>query len=100
MENCEHPLHSRQKGNQCGVCGEFLQTEIETIKAVLNDSIIEKLGSMSQDIKVYVNANVGIYQSLGEEERELWPVIAPEDMIELIEIRQRIKILHRKLKKQ
>jgi len=25
-ENCEHPLHNRQKGNRCGNCGEYLPT--------------------------------------------------------------------------
>ena len=68
------------------------------IKAVMNDSIIKKLNSISQDIKAYININAGIYQSLNETEKNLWPLIGEEDMKELIEIRKRIKLLSHKLK--
>jgi hypothetical protein len=31
IKNCEHPLHNRMKGNQCGSCGEYLFADLDPI---------------------------------------------------------------------
>ena len=63
-------------------------------KPVINKALIDKLKSISQDMKTYINVNISIgrvalktsFQYMTEEEVE-----------EFISIRNRIKVLSRKL---
>ena len=65
---------------------------------ILNEVLINKLESISYDIKYCVNTNVDITQSLNEKTKNSFKFMGDEELAELIEIRKRIKILTHKLK--
>jgi len=69
---------------------------MEKIKVIITQSLIDKLNSISQDIKVYINSDVHITNSLKDVEHT-FPMMSKDDADELIDIRKRIKILSRKL---
>lgn len=58
---------------------------------MLNEAFVTKLESTSQDIKTYININAYHEEVPGLQFMEL------DDIKELVEIRKRIKYLHRKL---
>lgn len=70
----------------------------EKITAVLNEAIVNKLESITYDIKYYVNTNAGIAQPLDEEGINAFKFMDSEEINELIEIRNRTKRLAYKLK--
>ena len=70
----------------------------EKIIAVLNEVIVNKLESITYDIKYYINTNAGIAQSLDEEGVNAFKFMDSEEINELIKIRNRTKQLVRKLK--
>lgn len=63
-------------------------------KVALNKALIEKIDSMVMDIKFYVNTNVSIASS----QPDGMPVLSPEDVTELMQIRGKLKVLSKKLK--
>ena len=65
---------------------------------IVNDAILNKLDSISQDIKTYVNMNVSIALSLNDRNKESFHYFDPEDIDELISIRKRIKNLSKKVR--
>jgi hypothetical protein len=71
--------------------------ENEKVTAVLNDIIVNKLESISFDIKYYINVNAGIAQSMGVE-GTTFKFMTDEEINELIEIRKKTKQLAFKLK--
>jgi hypothetical protein len=72
--------------------------ENEKITAVLNEAIVNKLESITCDIKYYININASIAQSLDEESINSFKFMDDEEINELIEIRKRTKQLAFKLK--
>jgi hypothetical protein len=64
---------------------------------VLNKIIVNKLESISFDIKYYINANA-IIHTLDKENVNAFKFMDDEDISELIEIRKRTKLLVYKLK--
>lgn len=71
-----------------------METQDDNIKIVNNEVLVDKLDSMSMDIKTYVNINAMIYAHTNPERG----FISGEDIHELLEIRRRIKTLSRKLR--
>lgn len=69
---------------------------MENEEIILNNIMINKLDSMSYDIKCYMNINYGITQSL--DNRDGFKFMDSEEINELFEIRKRIKQLSHKLK--
>jgi hypothetical protein len=59
---------------------------------MINETFIEKLDSISQDIKIYININAYQDKVPGLQFME------HDDIQELLEIRKRVKILTRKLR--
>ena len=70
----------------------------EKITPVLNEVMVNKLESISFDIKYYINTNVGISQSLDNESMNAFKFMDDEEIAELIEIRNKTKRLVNKLK--
>lgn len=73
-------------------------------KVIINTSLVDKLKSISQDIKTYVNMNAMIYESWcqvpGNTKKFMDDnTMSKEDVEELLDIRKRIKVLTRKLEK-
>jgi len=66
-------------------------------KIVLNDILVNKLESMSYDLKYYININYGIANNL-QKNNVNTKLVSDEDLIELIDIRKKIKTLVHKLK--
>jgi hypothetical protein len=66
--------------------------------AVLNNIIINKLESITYDIKYCINTNVSIAQLLDEEDINTFKFIDNDEINELIEISNRTKRLIKKLK--
>ena len=72
--------------------------ENEKITAILNEVIVNKLESITYDIKYYINTNASIAQTLDEEGMNAFKFMDNEEINELIEIRNKTKHLVRKLK--
>lgn len=72
--------------------------ENEKITPVLNEVIINKLESISFDIKYYININASIAKSLDEECLDAFKFMDDGEINELMEIRNRIKRLVYNLK--
>ena len=65
--------------------------ENEKLIIMVNGTLVRKLKSMAQDLKTYININVV------EPDIEGIEYMSPDDIKEIIEIRQRIKKLAHKL---
>ena len=67
----------------------------EKLKLVVNEVIVNKLESISFDIKYYLNINASI---ILDESSISFNLMDDDEVNELIEIRKRLKILSHKLK--
>lgn len=65
---------------------------------VINDTIIDKLDSMSNDIKMYVNMNAHIGSNLRKVLADNSTFMDEKELNEILEIRLRIKNLSHKLR--
>jgi hypothetical protein len=63
---------------------------------VVNKVIVDKLKSVSQDMKTYINMNASISDGLPDD-NVTFELFSPEELEEFIHIRNRIKALTRKL---
>lgn len=64
------------------------------MEIALNTILVDKLDSISSDIKYYINMNYSISKQVNSE----LPLASAEDVAELLDIRRRVKILSAKLK--
>lgn len=67
---------------------------------VVNQILVDKLNSMSTDIKYYLNMNYMISSSLSDENTLAFKFMSNENLNELSEIRKRLKALSTKLEEQ
>jgi hypothetical protein len=67
-------------------------------KILVNKALTDKLQSIAQDIKVYININSEIANSLNIDDDSNITFFDENEMIELIDIRMKIKALTYKLK--
>lgn len=65
---------------------------------LINQTLVDKFESISQDIKVYINTNGMIYESMPDKSKESFRTIDPEDLLEICEIRKKLKKITDKLK--
>lgn len=65
---------------------------------LINQTLVDKFESISQDIKVYINTNGMIYESMPNKAKESFRTIDPEDLLEISEIRKKLKRITDKLK--
>jgi len=72
------------------------------MNVVVTNVLINKLESISFDIKYYINMNASISNSLGvDKDSKLFAKCLDEsELNEILEIRQRIKTLTKKLKEK
>lgn len=69
------------------------------VKIINNKSFVDKLNSISQDIKTYLNINSYMAQDLSDNNSE-WSgmkYLKETDLNELKDIRKRIKVLSKKM---
>lgn len=68
---------------------------MEKIIAANTQALIDKLNSISNDLKYYINVNVDISRS-----DKSYPIIPENMMDELLNVRNRIKIISKELSQE